>query len=50
VRPRLASPEEVPRTLLGVGGDLEVLEPPDVRSALVALASGAVARHATQNA
>jgi predicted DNA-binding transcriptional regulator YafY len=50
LRLRLDWPEEVPGRLLGVGGDLEVLEPPEVRSALVALASGAVARHATQNA
>jgi predicted DNA-binding transcriptional regulator YafY len=39
-------PEEVAGRLLGIGGDLEVLDPPEVRAELVALASGAVARHA----
>ncbi len=38
-------PEEAPGRLLGLGGDLEVLDPPQVRERLVALASGAVARH-----
>jgi predicted DNA-binding transcriptional regulator YafY len=47
LRLRLDWPEEVPGRLLGVGGDLEVLDPPEVRAELVALASGAVARHAT---
>jgi predicted DNA-binding transcriptional regulator YafY len=50
VRLRLDWPEEVPGKLLGIGGDLEVLEPPEVRAELVALASGAVARHATRAA
>ncbi|HET7582188.1 MAG TPA: WYL domain-containing protein [Candidatus Limnocylindria bacterium] len=45
-RLRLDWPEEVPGKLLGIGGDLEVLDPPEVRAELVALASGAVARHA----
>jgi predicted DNA-binding transcriptional regulator YafY len=40
-------PEEAPGRLLGLGGDLEVLEPPHVRERLVELASGAVARHAS---
>jgi predicted DNA-binding transcriptional regulator YafY len=39
-------PEEAPGHLLGLGGDLEVLDPPHVRERLVELASGAVARHA----
>jgi predicted DNA-binding transcriptional regulator YafY len=46
LRLRLDWPEEVPGRLLGIGGDLEVLDPPEVRAELVALASGAVARHA----
>ena len=50
LRLRLDWPEEVPGRLLGVGGDLEVLDPPEVRAELVALASGAVARHATRSA
>ena len=49
IRLRLDWPEEVPGRLLGIGGDLEVLDPPEVRRELVALASGAVARHATQS-
>ncbi|HET7520326.1 MAG TPA: YafY family protein [Candidatus Limnocylindria bacterium] len=47
LRLRLDWPDEAPGRLLGMGGDLEVLDPPDVREKLVALASGAVARHAT---
>ena len=50
LRLRLDWPEEVPGRLLGIGGDLEVLDPPEVRAELVALASGAVARHATRSA
>src|SRR6185503_8126643 len=46
LRLRLDWPEEVPGRLLGIGGDLEVLDPPEVRAELVALASSAVARHA----
>ena len=38
-------PEEAPGRLLGLGGDLEVLDPPHVRQRLIELASGAVARH-----
>ena len=40
-------PEEAPGRLLGLGGDLEVLDPPHVRQRLVELASGAIARHGT---
>jgi predicted DNA-binding transcriptional regulator YafY len=40
-------PEEAPGRLLALGGDLEVLDPPGVRERLVALASEALARHAT---
>lgn len=47
LRLRLDWPDEAPGRLLGMGGDLEVLDPPDVREKLVALANGAVARHAT---
>jgi predicted DNA-binding transcriptional regulator YafY len=47
LRLRVDWPEEAPGRLLGLGGDLEVLEPVEVRERLVALASGAVARHAT---
>ena len=47
LRLQLDWPDEAPGHLLGMGGDLEVLEPPEVRERLVALASGAVARHAT---
>lgn len=47
LRLRVDWPEEAPGRLLGLGGDLEVLEPMEVRERLVALASGAVARHAT---
>jgi predicted DNA-binding transcriptional regulator YafY len=49
LRLRLDWPEEVPGRLLGIGGDVEVLDPPEVRAELVALASAAVARHATQS-
>jgi predicted DNA-binding transcriptional regulator YafY len=45
-RLRLDWPEEIAGRLLGIGGDLEVLDPPEVRAELVALASGAIARHA----
>jgi predicted DNA-binding transcriptional regulator YafY len=48
LRLRVDWPEEAPGRLLGLGGDLEVLEPVEVRERLVALARGAVARHATQ--
>lgn len=46
LRLRLDWPEEVAGRLLGIGGDLEVLDPPEIRAELMALASGAVARHA----
>ena len=49
MRLRLDWPEEVPGKLLGVG-EVEVLDPPQVRDELVALASGALARHATKPA
>lgn len=47
LRLRVDWPDEAAGRLLGLGGDLEVLEPAEVRERLVALASGAVARHAT---
>jgi predicted DNA-binding transcriptional regulator YafY len=47
LRLRVDWPEEAPGRLLGLGGELEVLEPIEVRDRLVALARGAVARHAT---
>ena len=39
-------PDEVPGRLLAVGGALEVLDPPEVRERMIALAQGAIARHA----
>jgi predicted DNA-binding transcriptional regulator YafY len=48
LRLRVDWPEEAPGRLLALGGDLEVLQPVEVRERLVALAKGAVARHATQ--
>jgi predicted DNA-binding transcriptional regulator YafY len=48
LRLRVDWPDEAPGRLLALGGDLEVLEPVEVRERLVALARGAVARHATQ--
>jgi predicted DNA-binding transcriptional regulator YafY len=39
-------PEEAPGRLLGLGGDVEILDPPDARNTLIALASGALARNA----
>jgi predicted DNA-binding transcriptional regulator YafY len=39
-------PEEAPGRLLGLGGDVEILDPPDARETLIALASGALARNA----
>jgi predicted DNA-binding transcriptional regulator YafY len=39
-------PEEVPGRLLAVGGALEVLDPPQIRERMIALAQGAIARHA----
>ena len=39
-------PEEAPGRLLGLGGDVEVLDPPDARETLITLASGALARNA----
>jgi predicted DNA-binding transcriptional regulator YafY len=47
LRLRVDWPDEAPGRLLALGGDLEVLEPIEVRERLVALASGAIARHAT---
>jgi predicted DNA-binding transcriptional regulator YafY len=40
-------PEEAPGRLLAMGGDLEVLDPLEIRDRLVTLASGALARHVT---
>ena len=39
-------PEEVPGRLLAVGGALEILDPPEIRERAIALAEGAIARHA----
>jgi predicted DNA-binding transcriptional regulator YafY len=39
-------PEEAPGKLLGLGADVEILDPPDARETLIALASGALARNA----
>jgi predicted DNA-binding transcriptional regulator YafY len=39
-------PEEVPGRLLAVGGALEILDPPEIRERAIALAQGAIARHA----
>jgi hypothetical protein len=39
-------PEEAPGRLLGLGGDAEILDPPEARETLIALASGALARNA----
>ena len=39
-------PEEAPGRLLGLGGDVEILDPPDARETLITLASGALARNA----
>jgi predicted DNA-binding transcriptional regulator YafY len=47
LRLRVDWPEEAPGRLLGLGGDLEVLEPVEVRERLVELARGAITRHAT---
>lgn len=46
LRLRVLWPEDVPGRLLALGGDLEVLDPPDLRERIVALARGAVERHA----
>jgi predicted DNA-binding transcriptional regulator YafY len=40
-------PEEVPGRLLAVGGALEILDPPEVRDRVLALARGAIDRHAS---
>ena len=40
------SPREASERLLGMGGDLEVLSPPEVRDQLVELARGVLERHA----
>jgi len=39
-------PDEVPGRLLAVGGALEVLDPPEIRERMLALAQGAITRHA----
>jgi predicted DNA-binding transcriptional regulator YafY len=48
LRLRLTYPREAPARLLGLGTHLEVLEPPEVRQRVVALARGVVARHTTR--
>jgi predicted DNA-binding transcriptional regulator YafY len=47
LRLRMTYPREAPARLLGMGSHLEVLDPPDVRQRVVALARGALARHAS---
>ena len=39
-------PEEVPARLLGVGGGLEILDPPQIRERALELARGVIERHA----
>ncbi|MGH2455872.1 MAG: helix-turn-helix transcriptional regulator [Candidatus Limnocylindria bacterium] len=46
LRLRVRWPEEAAGRLLGFGRDLEVLDPPDVRDRIVALARGALDRYA----
>lgn len=50
LRVMLDWPEDAAGRLLALGGDVEVLDPPEIRSQLVALASGALARHASSSA
>jgi predicted DNA-binding transcriptional regulator YafY len=38
-------PEEVPARLLALGGAVEVLDPPELRDRIVAVARGVLARH-----
>jgi predicted DNA-binding transcriptional regulator YafY len=47
LRLRMTYPREAPARLLGMGSHLEVLDPPEVRQRVVALARGALARHAS---
>ena len=46
LRLRLDWPEEVPALLLAVGSHLELLDPPEMRERLVAIASAVVGRYA----
>jgi predicted DNA-binding transcriptional regulator YafY len=45
LRLNLAWPDEVPGRLLGMGGWLEVIDPPQVRERVVKLAAAVVQRH-----
>ena len=45
LRLRLDWPEEVPALLLAVGSHVEILEPPEIRERLVAIASATLARY-----
>jgi predicted DNA-binding transcriptional regulator YafY len=45
LRLRLTYPHDAPGRLLGLGAHLEVLDPPEVRQRVVALARGVLARH-----
>jgi predicted DNA-binding transcriptional regulator YafY len=45
LRLRLTYPHDAPGRLLGLGSHLEVVEPPEVRQRVVALAGGVLARH-----
>jgi predicted DNA-binding transcriptional regulator YafY len=46
LRMQMRDPQEAPARLLGLGSRLEVIDPLDVRERVVALARGALARHA----
>ncbi len=45
LRLRMTYPRDAPARLLGMGSHLEVIDPPEVRQRVVALARGALARH-----
>ena len=45
LRIRLTFPHDAPARLMGLGAHLEVLEPPEARQRVVALARGVLARH-----
>jgi predicted DNA-binding transcriptional regulator YafY len=45
LRLRLTYPHDAPARLLGLGASLEVLDPPEARQRVVALARGVLARH-----
>jgi predicted DNA-binding transcriptional regulator YafY len=47
LRIRMTYPGDAPARLLGMGPSLEVIDPPEVRQRVVALARGALVRHAS---